>query len=142
MIPDNQFSKNRKKSYFRVLRGTAVLLLSYTLVWAQTGSSPGWTSLTDGTGMQGWHPRNPKMGNEWLTAAGVKLNPQDEHFFLIEAGQGIAVNGLKGKTTDLLTDVQFGDIEAHLEFVVPKGSNSGVYFMGHYEIQILDSYGN
>ena len=29
----------------------------------------------------------------------------------------------------------------HIEFVVPEGSNSGVYFMGRYEIQILDSWG-
>ena len=29
----------------------------------------------------------------------------------------------------------------HVEFMVPKGSNSGVYLMGRYEIQILDSYG-
>ena len=32
-------------------------------------------------------------------------------------------------------------MEAHIEFMVPKGSNSGVYFQGRYEIQILDSYG-
>jgi hypothetical protein len=32
-------------------------------------------------------------------------------------------------------------IIAHIEFMVPKGSNSGVYFMGRYEIQVLDSWG-
>lgn len=28
-----------------------------------------------------------------------------------------------------------------MEFMVPKGSNSGVYLMGRYEIQVLDSWG-
>ena len=28
-----------------------------------------------------------------------------------------------------------------MEFLIPKGSNSGVYLMGRYEVQILDSHG-
>src|SRR5207249_1277417 len=31
--------------------------------------------------------------------------------------------------------------EAHVEFLIPKGSNSGVKFQGLYEIQIYDSWG-
>ena len=37
--------------------------------------------------------------------------------------------------------LEHGDVEAHIEFVVPKGSNSGVYFQGRYEIQVFDSWG-
>ncbi|MCH7800724.1 MAG: DUF1080 domain-containing protein [Chloroflexi bacterium] len=37
--------------------------------------------------------------------------------------------------------IEHGDVEAHIEFIVPEGSNSGIYFMGRYEIQVLDSYG-
>jgi hypothetical protein len=48
------------------------------------------------------------------------------------------------------TKAAFGDIQLHLEFRTPaevKGDsqgrgNSGVYFMGLYEVQILDSYNN
>ncbi|GAL79481.1 putative large multi-functional protein [Algibacter lectus] len=29
----------------------------------------------------------------------------------------------------------------HIEFLLPKGSNSGIYFQSRYEIQIFDSYG-
>jgi cytochrome c2 len=36
---------------------------------------------------------------------------------------------------------KFKDLHMKMEFMVPKGSNSGVYFMGRYEIQILDSFG-
>ena len=28
-----------------------------------------------------------------------------------------------------------------LELMVPLGSNSGIYLMGEYEVQVLDSYG-
>jgi len=40
----------------------------------------------------------------------------------------------------------FGDVQLHVEYAVPhgrgeQGGNSGVYVMGMYEIQVLDSYG-
>jgi hypothetical protein len=42
--------------------------------------------------------------------------------------------------------LQFGDIQLHLEFLVPyrcpSRGNSGVYLQNHYEIQILDSFGS
>ena len=40
-----------------------------------------------------------------------------------------------------MTDEAYGDYELHLEFNVPKGSNSGVYNRGLFEIQVFDSYG-
>jgi hypothetical protein len=45
------------------------------------------------------------------------------------------------KAPYLLTKEEFGDVKIELEFMVPKGSNAGVYVMGRYEIQILDSWG-
>ena len=41
----------------------------------------------------------------------------------------------------IATKEKFSDVHLKMEFMVPKGSNSGVYFMGRYEIQILDSFG-
>jgi hypothetical protein len=41
----------------------------------------------------------------------------------------------------LATTEKFGDVELYLEFLVPKGSNSGVYLQGLYEVQVFDSYG-
>ena len=58
-----------------------------------------------------------------------------------KAGAGVAVNGPKGRTTNLATVRKFGDIEAHVEFMIPSRSNSGVYFQGRYELQVYDSYG-
>ncbi|MEY3395019.1 MAG: hypothetical protein RL346_1255 [Verrucomicrobiota bacterium] len=59
-------------------------------------------------------------------------------------GEGkILVNSTsKDKTVPyLMTKEEFGDVQIDLEFMVPKGSNAGVYVMGRYEIQILDSFG-
>jgi hypothetical protein len=36
---------------------------------------------------------------------------------------------------------KFGDCTVESEFLIPEGSNSGIYFQGRYEIQILDSHG-
>ena len=51
---------------------------------------------------------------------------------------------------NLLTKEEFSDIQLHIEWATPsevKGEgqgrgNSGVYFQGRYEIQVLDSYQN
>jgi hypothetical protein len=51
---------------------------------------------------------------------------------------------------DLVTVRSFSDCQLHLEWAtpaVPKGEgqergNSGVFLMGHYEVQVLDSYRN
>jgi sugar phosphate isomerase/epimerase len=55
-------------------------------------------------------------------------------------GTGVIVNGPTGKTSHLFSRAEFGDIKAHIEFMVSKDSNSGVYFMGRYEIQVYDSW--
>jgi hypothetical protein len=47
----------------------------------------------------------------------------------------------EGRGTDIFTEQTFGDVHLELEFMVPKNSNSGIYLMGEYEVQILDSFG-
>jgi glucose/arabinose dehydrogenase len=42
---------------------------------------------------------------------------------------------------NLLTKEEFGSCLLRLDYKVPPGGNSGVYLMGRYEIQILDSFG-
>src|SRR5437764_4803506 len=76
-----------------------------------------------------------------MTAKAVALDPAKSEKLAIIPGEGVLVNGPAGKAKDFVTEKEFGDVEVHVEFCIPKHSNSGVYLMGRYEIQIYDSYG-
>lgn len=77
----------------------------------------------------------------WYQASEVALDSTNNKLFVTEPGKGCFVNGATGKTKHFETKEAFGDIELHLEFMVPKGSNSGLYFQSRYEIQVFDSWG-
>ncbi len=49
-----------------------------------------------------------------------------------------ADEGKKGK--NIVSQMLHGDCRLQMEYMVPKGSNSGIYFLGRYEVQTLDSY--
>ncbi len=78
---------------------------------------------------------------DWTPAGSVSLDPENDVRLAFEAGKWIWVNGPEGKTVDLHSTVDHGDVEAHIEFMVPRGSNSGLYFQSRYEVQIFDSWG-
>lgn len=89
-----------------------------------TGGAPGDAIvLFDGKNLDAW-----EGGDKWQIEEGIAT----------AAGGGIT------------TKEGFGDCQLHLEFATPaevKGSgqgrgNSGVYLMGRYEVQILDSFEN
>lgn len=104
----------------------------------------GWKSLFNGRNIEGWRALDPAKPNDWWVVGGVKLAPANPRFFALQppgAESGVLVNGKMGKTVNILTADTFGDVEAYIEFVVSKESNSGVYFEGLYEVQILDSFG-
>jgi sugar phosphate isomerase/epimerase len=77
---------------------------------------------------------------DWQNAGDAQLNPENEKLLMTRSGSGALVNGPTGKTVNLFSKREFGDLRAHLEFVVSKDSNSGVYFQGCYEVQIYDSW--
>lgn len=58
------------------------------------------------------------------------------------AGSGILLNNPNDTQKDhLITEWEHGDIRLELQVMMPKGSNSGIYLQGRYEIQLLDSWG-
>ena len=88
--------------------------------------------LPAGQALTAWQPVKG-----WQEVGGVVLDPHDPKWFKTEPGTGVVLTGGK----DLFTKEPFADIEAHVEFVIPRHSNSGVYFMGSYEVQVYDSFG-
>ena len=119
------------------MRFTFVCWVAAILIASSAGAEDKPVALFSGKGLSGWK----KTTREWQKAKAVTLDPSDNKKFAIEEGEGVLVNGPKGKTGNLISEMEFGDVEAHIEFVVPKSSNSGVYFLGRYEVQVLDSWG-
>jgi len=106
-------------------------------------SEPGWRPLLNGRDLGGWHALNA-VAHEWTTARSVnfrRIFRPKELVFVPAPGDRI-VNGKSGNTPNLVTDEKFGDFELYLEFMTARGSNSGVYLHGLYEVQIFDSFGH
>jgi Domain of Unknown Function (DUF1080) len=93
--------------------------------------------LFNGEDLEGW--RSPK--GTWSGVESVKIDPANQKAFIARPGKGVLLNSAGEHTVDALTEREFGDCKLHVEFCVPKGSNSGIYLMGRYEVQIFDSYG-
>jgi hypothetical protein len=84
---------------------------------------PAWgapVTLFDGKSLDGWQPHG-RGESQWAAVNGILQN---------------AKSG-----ANLVTAQKFDDFKLHLEFRVPKGSNSGVYLRGRYELQVDDAAG-
>jgi hypothetical protein len=77
--------------------------------------------LFNGKDLTGWKPRSDRVKNGWIVKEGTLIN---------------ATPG-----NDLLTEKLFTDFKLQAEFRYPKGSNSGIYLRGRYELQIEDNFG-
>ena len=97
----------------------------------------------NGKDLKGWKLKNEKASKWEVGVAGV--DPKDEKKLSVFKGNtnptGDLVNFTAGGGTDIYTEEKFGDLHLEIEFMVPKNSNSGIYLMGEYEVQILDSFG-
>lgn len=84
----------------------------------------------------------PNSGT-WHNAGTVSGDLDKPNLLNFSKGEGILVNQptKKNNGQDLISLEEFGDIDLELEVMVAPQSNSGVYLMGQYEIQILDSWG-
>ena len=104
---------------------------------APSQAADGAQVLFNGNDLTGWR----KPTGTWTVAKGVSLDPTNAESFVIEPGRGIMLNSANAHTVNLVTEGEFGDLQAHVEFCITKHSNSGVYIMGRYEVQVYDSYG-
>jgi hypothetical protein len=72
--------------------------------------------------LTGWKRRNASHEHGWVVQDGVLKNAEPGN--------------------DLFTERKFTDFKLKAEFRYPKGSNSGIYLRGRYEVQIEDNYGH
>ncbi|HEX4935860.1 MAG TPA: DUF1080 domain-containing protein, partial [Gemmatimonadaceae bacterium] len=82
---------------------------------------PAWglpVTLLNGKDLTGWKTLGEGT-NQWEVANGVLRN--------------------KAAGVDLVTERSFTDFKLHVEFRFPKGSNSGIYLRGRYEVQVEDT---
>ncbi len=118
----------------------AICLLAFcaTLMGEEKTATP-----FSGKDLDAWRFKNPKERSKW-TVGKASLNPKNAGQLAVEkpadAKEAELVNARSGGV-DIYTADKYGDCTIELEFMVPKGSNSGIYVMGEYEVQILDSYG-
>ena len=122
---------------FALARIPRFFVLFVVLSTAAVADEPGWIELAGPKGLEAW--KAPTA--DWMVAGSVKIHPDNAKLLSVQPGKDLIVNGEKGRTTNLLSKQNFADVEAHVEFLIPKGSNAGVKFEGLYEIQILDSWG-
>ena len=82
--------------------------------------------------------------SNWTIEGAIKSNYLDTSF-QVSSGKGVLVNTLRhGKykrSDDLRFKVHHGDIHLAMDFLLPKGTNSGIYLQGRYEVQLFDSWG-
>lgn len=95
----------------------------------------------NGKDLTGWKTVADK-GSQWVVGT-AKLDAANPAKLVVSAaadGQGEFINR-EAHGVDIYSEQEFGDCTLSLEVMVPKGSNSGIYLMGNYEIQVLDSFG-
>jgi hypothetical protein len=81
-------------------------------------------------------------GKTWQLAGDVSADPYKAHVMKPEKGTGILVNlpSKKNKGADLLSTLEHGDVDLELDYMMAKGSNSGIYLQGRYELQLEDTW--
>ena len=80
--------------------------------------------------------------DNWQIVGSVAADRNTAGDISTTAGMGILVNiPTEASRGNMFFDWEHGDIELELEFMMPKGSNAGIYLQGRYEVQMFDSWG-
>jgi hypothetical protein len=119
---------------------TCLASLIAVMSWAALAEAgnPRVVEPLNGRDLSGWTLRRVQ-GSKWVVGV-AKLDASNPAKLSVTQPGAELVNG-DAHGVDIYTEQKFGDCTVCLEIMVPKGSNSGIYLMGNYEIQVLDSFG-
>jgi len=108
-------------------------------LWPKYGDA---TLVFNGKNLDGWAVKGDKKKSKWI-AGKAKVSSDDPKMLVKADGQGEMRNlaAERGDSIDIYSKAKFGDCRIEMQVMVPRGSNSGIYVMGEYEIQVLDSWG-
>ncbi|RDV16151.1 DUF1080 domain-containing protein [Pontibacter diazotrophicus] len=114
----------------------ACAFIVYAATAQKASSQPNRLELQDLSAFQ-----NP--GKSWQVVGDVTATLDKENKLNTSGGTGVLVNlpRRKGAGKDVLTTFEHGDVDVELDYMMAKGSNSGIYLQGRYELQLEDSWG-
>lgn len=119
-----------------------VFALAFSLAWTANAADP--TTPFNGKNLSNWEMKQKpdKGGNKWVTGE-PRMSLDDPKLLSVTGNEGAMVNlaARHGESWDIYSKQKWGSARIELDVMVPKGSNSGVYVMGEYEVQVFDSYG-
>ncbi|MHC4146430.1 MAG: 3-keto-disaccharide hydrolase, partial [Planctomycetota bacterium] len=98
--------------------------------------------IFNGENLNEWQVKGDNQKSKWAVGK-AKVSPRNPKQLVAEKGRGEMINvaAKHGDSIDIFSKAKFGDCRIELQVMVPQGSNSGIYVMGEYEIQVLDSWG-
>ncbi len=98
--------------------------------------------IFNGENLDEWTTKPGSGKNMWVAGKAQVSTSNSRQLATIDGtGELINLAPKHGASLDIYSKAKFGDCRIELEVMVPKGSNSGVYLMGEYEVQVLDSFG-
>lgn len=124
------------KTALRML--TVVALVSALGAWAVAADGKT-VEPFNGKDLSGWKTKEPASRSQWKVGTAKLVENHPDAIALGEGGSELV--NVKREGVDLYTEATFGDVRIEVEVMVPKGSNSGIYVHGEYEVQVFDSYG-
>lgn len=97
----------------------------------------------NGNDLDNWEVKAPKEKSKWLVGI-AWVAPENAKLLAVQPGKGEMINQTPEHdgSVDIYSKDRYGDCRIELELMVPKDSNSGIYVMGEYEVQVLDSFGH